>query len=255
VLGIRTRVRTKLSPSSWIYLLVHTLIFFGGVSLLHFDGPIMLSVATSLMATGIAGWVIFFWVRQNETSARSLQNIANLGLTDAFAFRSVAIRAEYEPRFGASRNQISIMGFGLRALREDFGGQFPNWARATKVRILVLDPTAPVPDRSYADQRDAEEDNPIGSIRNDIQALLGFTRTLRAQYPDSFQIRLYTCMPNINVCIIDDEAFWGPYMYGQQSRNTMTLLCRRGGHMYMALADHFEQIWTSPAMSRPAPDD
>lgn len=250
----RRTPKRRLSPSSWTYLLVHALVFFSGISLLNFQGPIPFSIGTSLIATGVAGWVIFFWVRQSETSARSMQNMATMGITDVFIYRSVPIRHQYEPRFNASRRQISIMGFGLRALREDFGSQFGDWAQVSRVRILLLDPTAPSPDFAYANQRDAEERNPVGSIINDVQAMLNFTRNLRTQNPSKFEIRLYRCMPNINVCIIDDEAFWGPFLYGEQSRNTMTFLCRRGGHMYTALSDHFDQIWNSPDMSHPVQD-
>ncbi|WP_329094382.1 hypothetical protein OG979_08475 [Actinomadura citrea] len=229
-------------------------VFLSGVSLLSVRNTIVFAVATSLMATGLAGWVVFFWVRQNEVSARSLQNLAKLGIVDGFMYRSVPIRDQYEPRFRAARRQISIMGFGLRALREDFGGQFANWAHSVEVRILLVDPDAPGAECSYADQRDAEEANHAGSIKNDVAAMLSFTRELRAEHPDTFQIHLYSCIPSINVCIIDDEAFWGPFLSGLQSRNTMTLLCQRGGHMYGALVDHFDQIWSSPALSRPAPE-
>ncbi|HEY7487927.1 MAG TPA: hypothetical protein VH912_25975 [Streptosporangiaceae bacterium] len=231
-------------------MLVYALIFVVGISIYQIRSAFTFAVGTSLVATGVAGWVIFFWVRQSDTSARALQSLAGLGITDAFVVRSVPIRNEYEARFRSSRDQISIMGFGLRALREDFGDQFADWARSTSVRILLLDPEAPSVRVPYADQRDAEENNPVGSIRSDVAAMLSFTVDMRNNYPDSFQIRLYSCLPSINVCIIDDEAFWGPYILGRQSRNTVTFLCRRGGHMYTTLVDHFEQIWNSPTMSR-----
>ncbi|TDC66357.1 hypothetical protein E1200_16810 [Actinomadura sp. GC306] len=247
-------MHSRLTPSSWIYLLVHALVFFVGVSLMAIDHPVALAVATSLMATGLAGWVVFFWVRQNEVTARSLQNLAKLGIVDGFHYRSVPIRNEYEPRFLGARREISIMGFGLRALREDFGSQFASWAGSAKVRILLIDPDAPGSGCSYADQRDAEEGNHTGSIRSDVEAMLRFTERLRREQPENFQIRLYTCIPSINVCVIDDEAFWGPFLSKRQSRNTMTLLCRRGGHMYAALAEHFEAVWSDPALSHPPED-
>lgn len=248
-------MHSKLTPSSWIYLLVHALVFFVGVSLLAIDHTVAVAVATSMMATGLAGWVVFFWVRQNEVSARSLQNLAKLGIVDGFHYRSVPIRDEYETRFRKARREISIMGFGLRALREDFGPEFASWAGSAKVRILLIDPDAPGSGCSYANQRDIEEGNDTGSIRRDVEAMLRYTRQLRQQQPDSFQIRLYTCIPSINVCVIDDEAFWGPFLSKKQSRNTMTLLCRSGRHMYTALAEHFEAVWSDQELSHPPPED
>lgn len=246
---------SALNPTQWLYLVVHALVFSVGVGLYQVRGALAFAVSTSLIATGIAGWVVFFWVRQNDYSARTMQSVQELGLTQAFTARSVSIRYEYEPRFTRSREQISIMGFGLRALREDFGDQFPRWARGTRVRILLLDPAAPASGCAYADQRDLEENNPVGNIRKDVETLLSMTTAIRREFPESFQIRLYRCIPSINICIIDDEAFWGPYLLGLQSRNTMTFLCRRGGHMYSALAAHFEQVWGNAAMSRDVTQD
>lgn len=245
--------RKRLSPVNWTYLSVHALIFVGGISLYQIGSLLFTAVGTSLVATGIAGWVIFFWIRANEERTNALRALDDVGIVNAFAAaRSVPIRHEYESRFASSREQISIMGFGLRALREDFGDRFPEWARRTRVRVLLLDPEAPGGSVSYADQRDLEESNPLGSIRRDVIAFLAFTNDLRKAHPDSFQVRLYKCLPSVNVCVIDHEAFWGPYFVGQQSRSTVTFACRKGGHMYDALVRHFDLIWDGHSLSREA---
>lgn len=186
-----------IDPTQWIYLLLHAFLFASGIALYQIHGAWAFSIATALMATGVTGWVLFLWIRQNEDTARNLRAMRDLGMTTVFATRSVAIRSEYEPRFGGARDQIAILGFGLRALREDFGGQFANWARHTRVRILLLDPEAPNGSESFADLRDLEERNPIGSIRTDVKSFLDATEQLRADFPDNFQIRLYRCIPSI----------------------------------------------------------
>lgn len=251
--AFRSAAHRSIEPTQWIYLLTHALLFAGGVVLYQVHGALTFSIATALMATGLTGWVLFLWIRQNEDTARSLNAMRELGVTDVFPTRSVAIRGEYEPRFAAARDQIAILGFGLRALREDFGGQFATWARHARVRILLLDPDAPGGTVSFADMRDLEEHNAAGAIRSDVKAFLDATRDLRAANPNTFQVRLYRCIPSINVCVIDREVFWGPYVHGRQSRNTMTFLCRAGGTMAAMLTDHFEAIWNDPAMSTDAP--
>lgn len=250
--GFSVSKRRVIDPTQWIYLLLHALLFAVGIALYQVHGAWAFAVATALMATGVTGWVLFLWIRQNEDTARSLRMMRDLGMTTVFATRSVAIRSEYEPRFSTARDQIAILGFGLRALREDFGGQFAGWARHARVRILLLDPDAPMGGESFADLRDLEEHNPVGSIRADVKSFLDATKALRTDFPNSFQIRLYRCIPSINVCIIDDEVFWGPYVHGRQSRNTVTFLCRAGGTMAVMLTEHFEAIWGDPVMSSAA---
>lgn len=243
------RMGRSFSPTQWIYLLVHALIFAAGIALYQVKGALSFSVATSLISTGVAGWVIFLWVRQSESRFSTVQALESLGIIKAFTARSISIRHEYEPRFSASRREISIMGFGLRALREDFGDEFANWATRSKVRILLLDPDAPSAHWSYAAQRDREEGNSAGSIANDVRAFLAYTREVRAAHPQTFQVRLYRCIPSINLCVVDDDLFWGPYLLGRQSRDTATLLCGKGGPLYATFVRHFEQIWSDPEMS------
>ena len=246
----------SLTPVQWIYLLVHALVFLVGVALYQLGGIFAVSVGTSLSAAGIAGWVIFLWIQINEDSAQTLKAINTAGIVDIFpTARSVTIRHEYEIRLNEARRDIKFMGFGLRALREDFGDQFQSWCQRAKVRILLVDPRAPHDEASYADQRDIEENNPEGSIRSDVRAFLNYTSQMRADYPNSFQVRLYRCLPSINVCIIDDDAFWGPYVVGQQSRNMLTFSCRSGGYMYNMLSEHFDRIWNNPQLSVPPEQD
>jgi hypothetical protein len=245
------RATRPFNQSSWIYVLVHGVVVLAGTIIYQAGGGWGPAVGSGLIATGIAGWVIFFWIRQSEDYASSLRALMDLGVVGAFRFRSVAIRHEYEPRFNAARDRIMIMGFGLRALREDFGDKFEDWARHAQVRILIINPDAPNPIIRFADQRDLEEGNPVGSIRSDVGAFLSFTEDLRLRMPDRFQVRLYNCLPSINVCIIDNEAFWGPYVFGVQSRNMFTVICRNRGSMFDSLEAHFEAIWADPQFSRP----
>jgi hypothetical protein len=245
-------VRKPLDATSWVYLLVHALVFSIGISMTQLGHGLFVAIGTSLIATGVAGWVIFFWVRQEKQSLKAIKSLQTLGVTEGFPARSVPIRHEYEQRFNDSRTEISIIGFGLNALRGDFLPSFPGWASRTRVRILLVDPEFPGSGWSFAGQKDAEEGNLVGTIRSEVKTFLDATAGLRAEHPDTFQVRLYTAIPSMNVCVIDDEIFWGPYIVGQQSRNMPTFLCRRGGTLYEVLHTHFDTIWGSTEMSRPA---
>jgi hypothetical protein len=125
-----------------------------------------------------------------------------------------------------------------------------EWLIRVPIRILLIDPEKPTPTWTYVEQRDREEGNSHGSIMNDVTNFLHFMAPLKNRFPDRLNIRLYSCMPSINICRIDDEAFWGPYLLGAQSRNTPTLLVSRYGVMFDTLADHYNLMWDDERYSR-----
>ncbi|GAB3885665.1 hypothetical protein GCM10027612_21450 [Microbispora bryophytorum subsp. camponoti] len=194
--------------------------------------------------------MIFIWLRLSEQNGVRARHIQQVGIVDAFPARSVPIKHEYESRFNNARKQIDFLGFGLRALREDFGNDMANWLERVPVRILLLDPEKPDPAFTYAHQRDLEESNSPGSIATDIASFLYFMAPLKNKYPKRLEIRLYSCLPAINVCRIDDEIFWGPYIMGAQSRSTPTFLASPAGIMFKILVDHYDQIWVDGRFSR-----
>jgi hypothetical protein len=254
-LGISLEV-TMASSESWfstsnvIYLLLHLVLVLIGVLLVSSGGVVAISAGASLIATGITGWVLFAHVRLNENQ-RSLINLLTLfGFVKAFSARSVRIRSEYDMRLDKARDRIDVLGFGLRSLREDYRDKFGEWKKRANVRILIIDPDFPTTKNSYATQRDREEKASEGTIRADVEAFLVEKNRLdKIQSKHSFDVRLYKCLPSVNIFRIDDELFWGPYLVGEPSRNTPTFLVRRGGVLYERFLNHFDHIWKDAELS------
>jgi hypothetical protein len=237
-------------PRLVVYLAAHAILFFGGLALMGLQGGVPFAIGTGLAAAGVTGWVLFAYVLLTETTAAQLALLATFGVTGAFMGRSVAIKAEYDRRLSAARSQIDIIGFGLRALREDYAAQFEQWKRQARVRILLIDPSYLAEGASLADARDREEDEPPGRIRDDVARFLAETAEL---HDERFQVRLYRCLPAINYFRVDDELFWGPYLLGDQSRNMPTLLTAAGGKLFTRLQRHFDEIWSSSVFSAEPP--
>jgi hypothetical protein len=240
---------SKLTPRHWVYLLLHLVVFMAGVLIVRVGGAIASGLGSSLVAAAVAGWVLFVWVLVNQDQARRIEILARLGLIDAFTARSTHIKEQYDQRLAGARQCIDIMGFGLRQLREDYNNEFAVWASRAQVRILLIDPEAPDPAFSNADQRDSEEGNAPGSIAADVQEFVQKTTAVRAANPTRFQVRLYTALPSVNIFRVDDELFWGPYLVRTQSRNTPTFLVKRGGGLFDRLAGHFDELWSDPSLS------
>lgn len=247
--------RLAFSQKNVIYLLVHAVLFVIGVLLIIAGGSAKEGVGAALAGTAVAGWAMFAYVLITDRWSRRLEMLGRFGIVDAFAARSISIREEYEGRLRRARASIDVLGFGQRALREDFGEHFSEWAASAHVRILLVDPDFPQGDFSISGQRDLEEQNDVGSIARDVHAFVRAARAVVTTMPDRFEIRLYRCLPAVNILRIDDDLFWGPYLIHEQSRNSPTFVVRRGGLLFDRLLAHFDTIWVSDDFSRPVPGD
>lgn len=241
-------------PRHVFYLVCHFFLVALGVFAAQTDRPLLQAIGASLVAAGIAGGVVFFYVLQADRVANQLQILRDFGLTRAFQARSVRIRPEYDHYLSKVTKEIALIGFGLRSLREDHLENFAQWSQRANVRILLLDPDFPTEEWTIAAQRDREENNTQGAIKRDVMKFVGDTATaLRDVQSARFHIKLYRCLPTLNVFRIDGVLFWGPYLVGGQSRNMPTFLVEERGILFKRLLGHFDAIWDSEELSRDVP--
>ena len=231
-------------------MLVHVLLIAGGYMMVLTPSRTIEAVGASLIAAGVTGIVVFVYLRFSQDAADRLRVISDFGIVTAFEARAARIKTEYDRRIMTAR-EIDVMGFGLNALREDYREQFADWAQRCRVRILLVDPNYPEPARSYARQREEEEGDRAGSIEGSVNAFLTETASLRGGGTgDRFQVRLYRSIPALNICRVDDELFWGPYLVGGPSRNNPTIIVKKGGILFEKLMNHFNMVWKE--WSKPA---
>jgi hypothetical protein len=244
--------RRWLSPISWVYILVHIALFLAGFALVRSGGTVSQGIGASLIAAAITGWVIFVYVRVSERRIEVLEALDRFGFVAAFEGRAALIKDQYDRRLAGAHEHIDILAFGLKSLWEDYHGQFADWKQRAHVRILLIDPKSP-----YTVQRDIEEEELPGSIRRSATRFLRETEGIRNDTTNHpFQVRLYTCLPSVNIFRVDDEIFWGPYFIHAQSRNSPTFVVRHGGELYRRLVVHFDAIWSDDTLSRnPTPAD
>jgi len=247
----------RLAANQVAYLALHAVVFLTGIVLIQLGNPVLIAVGAALVAAGVVGWVIFGYVLLTDRTLSRLALIERFGFVTGFEARAARIRGEYDSRLQKAHEHIDILGFGLRALREDYSpAAFQAWRSRAHVRILLLDPSFPSNKQSLAAQRDVEEQNPKGTIGADSRDFVSSAKALLTQPgPYPFEVRLYRCIPSVNIFRVDSELFWGPYLIKQQSRNTPTFLVRQGGILFDLLVRHFDAIWTSNELSRPVPQE
>lgn len=240
-------------PRSILYLFCHLIVVAFGVMLCALGKPIPVAIGTSLIAAGIVGWVVFTYVFASNRISDSLHILSDFGIVKAFEGRQVTIRPEYDRLLNSASAHIDIMGFGLNALRQDYLPQFAVWKQKANVRILIIDPESPNGDLAYARQRDIEEGDPLGTISQQVRQFADDTKEIRnAAGLHSFEVRLYKCLPSVNIFRVDNKMFWGPYLIKQPSRNSPTFLLRQA-ILFDRLVEHFERIWQDESLSRAIP--
>ena len=151
------RARTA-NPTSLIWILAHVVIFLVGVVVIDwapFDQiakGISASIGASLIAAGIAGYILFLYVRYSERTQKQIEAIRNSGLENVFRGRSVAIKAEYDDRISKAK-ELDVLGFGLSAFREDYKERFGDFAQTKKIRICRSDLSCQEPQLRSAKRR------------------------------------------------------------------------------------------------------
>ena len=178
--------------------------------------------------------------------------LGTIGFEKAFDSRGPRIKPEYDRALAAMSDRLDLMGFGQSALRQDYHSDFSQWAERAQVRILLLDPEHPSTEASYASQRDSEEANPAGSIGHDVREFVRATTHI-LHTTNRFQVRLYRCLPTINIFRVDEVMFCGPYLVGMQSRNMPTFRLNSKGSLFSCFMRHFEEVWSNDDYSRPLP--
>ena len=240
------------SPNSSLWFVLHASIFISGVLLSWLGDTWLRAIGASLAATGVAGVMVYVYVARIERIERGLEALEAFGLKKVFDGRSVRIREEYDSRCEKMHKQLDIMGFGLSSFLQDHRDDLPGWKRKADVRILVIDPDFPDRQHAYSDQRDLEEQSDRGRIRSDVENFRNaFGSLIGTENGKTFEIKLYKCLPSINVFRIDNELFWGPYLMNQASRNAPTFLVKAGGVLFERITNHFDAIWNDPNLSVP----
>ena len=230
--------RLGINATTVIYYLAHALIIAVGAGLTLLRNPIWTAIGTSLIAAGAAGAVIYLYIARTETARQAIETLSKFGLTRVYERRAAQIREEYATRLDRAKSHVDILGFGLKDFRRDYIDALGALSGRARVRILLIDP--------YSDlctMRDREERQGEGTIQSEVTEFISqFKQRYASSDPERLSLKIFTCLPLVNIFKIDNEIFWGPWLVGQASGNTITLRVTRG-ILYDQLSAHFDDIW------------
>lgn len=233
-----------------IYFLLQVLLILSGILLMirqvreHGEAIIDLrSVGGSIIATGIVGCIMFWAIYINTNKSLQKQKLLNkvedYGIQNVFDKR--ILHKEYTEQRKKTKKNYDIMGFGLRTFIEDNISSLNEWSKEFPIRILLIHPNHPM-----CDQRDYEENDKIGKIREDVNFS---TKKILSLNNDRVQVHWYNATPVTNILRMDDVMWVGPYFMKKRSRNAYVLELIKGGRLFEQYLEHFETIWDDPKLS------
>lgn len=223
-----------------IYFAVNTCLVLIGVLLILIKID---SIGSSLTAAGVGAYIVFWAIYINkmrsERETELLDSMERFGIDDIRERR--LLYSQYTEARKKTNQHFDIMGFGLHTFIEDNAKHLEEWSSQFSIRILVLHPESP-----NCTQRDYEEGNPAGKLKEDILKISGIIKDL-----DSPRVRIkwYNAIPVTNILRMDNVMWVGPYFMQERSRNAYTLKLEQRGLLFDQYLSHFERIWNDKKLS------
>lgn len=201
---------------------------------------VWLSVGCSLIASSIVSWLTARYLTRAE---RVREVIRDWGLVAIFRTRQEMNRAADRACLDLA-HRLDILAWGLKSFRESKDHE----VRAQLARGLHLRILAPHPDSPMIAQREQEEREVPGQIRNTLLQLEDWVNTLKevAPTPAAVQLRWYRGLPQDFYFRADDQLFIGPYLYGLSSQQTISYQFAAPSHGFDYYTRYFDRLWDDP---------
>ena len=225
--------------------LVNTIIFFIGiltVSASFFVNlsdwkNILISVGCSLMASCVVSYLTSkYLIRINR-----IKRIINYWGLEAIYETRQEMNRSTATAFKTLENNLDIIAWGLKSFRDAKNKVIAEKVkRGLKIRIITPDPNS-----KYVMQREKDEKEIDGQIKQTIINLAQWLEELRQIAPDpsNIQNKYYNKLPEDFYFRIDKNIFIGPYLYGMSSQQTISYEFRGASHGFTYYKDYFEKLW------------
>jgi len=223
-----------------IYFLVNTILILIGAIFYSNDFK---SIGSSLIAAGISGYIIYWAIFVNKKKTKSeveiLNRLKEFGILNFHEKRLLYF--EYSEARKKTKEHLDILGFGLHTFFEDNKENLSSWSNNFKIRILLLNPN-----NLNCKQRDYEEGDPEGKLKNDI---FYATKIVLDLNNPRVKIKWYNAIPVTNILRMDEIMWVGPYFIKERSRNAYVITLNKNGLLFNKYLSHFEKIWDDPKLS------
>lgn len=200
------------------------------------DKNVFISVGCSLLASGIVILVQAYFV-----DSKPMDYVEEWGLTRIFKTRAEK-NVESEKRLSKVKERLDVIAFGLKSFRSMQTKKVEKLLKkGVSPRILTM---YPMENNVFLEQREREENEPIGQIKKSIEDLVQWADKLnKKSNKGKIEIKGYKCMTLDFYWRADNDLYIGPYWYGIGSQQTITYKFEKGKQGFDLYAEYFEKLW------------
>ena len=200
------------------------------------DINLWVSIGCSLLASGIVILVTALLVERKK-----VDYLEDWGLEKIYETRAEKNK-DSDPKLDKAKKQVDVVAFGLKSFREKHSKKVEKLLkRGINFRILTMDPGKT---NIFLNQREKEENETEGQIRNSINKLVSWANQLNSRdYKGRIETKGYKCMTLDFYWRVDDDVYIGPYWYGVGSQQTITYKFNKGKKGFEIYTEYFDKLW------------
>lgn len=196
---------------------------------------ILISVGASLIASSIVAFLSSIYI-QKYRRAKEISEI--WGIRSVEEKRTI-MNTRIDECTSKAKKHYDIMAFGLKSLRDgNAKGINDLLKRGALIRILSVNPAC-----EALNDRDIQEKKTKGQTAHTIRQLIEWVEDLKKTYPGQIEIKLANHLPSEFYCRVDNSIFIGPYQYGKDSQQLITMEFKSPGKAFAYYEDYFDSLW------------
>lgn len=145
-----------------------------------------------------------------------------------------------------AKYQVDVVAFGLKSYRTQQDKLTRKLLqKGVNFRIITMDPSSP-----FLAQREKEENENEGQIRNTINQLITWADNFnKNNYKGKIVVKGYSCMTLDFYWRVDDDIYFGPYWYSYNSQQTVSYKYSEGKGFEL-YSDYFEKLWNNTDLTK-----
>ena len=220
-----------------IIMLIGLLLVIIGIAVFSKEkaSTILISVGASLIASSIVAFLSSIYIQRY----RRAKEISEIWGIRSIEEKRTIMNTHIDECTGKAKRQYDIMAFGLKSLRDgNAKGINDLLKRGASVRILSVDPEI-----KALEDRDIQEKKTPGQTAYTIRQLTEWVDSLKKNYPGQIEIKLAKHLPSEFYCRVDDSIYVGPYQYGKDSQQMITMEFKNPGKAFAYYEEYFDSLW------------
>jgi len=219
-----------------VIIIVGLLVILADIFWLKTSQNIWISIGCSLLASGIV-----ILAQAILIDGKKEDPLEEWGLEKIYETRAEKNK-ESDPELDKAKEQVDAIAFGLKSFRTKHTKKVEKILRkGVNIRILTMNPDK---ENIFLKQREIEEQETEGQIRNSIEQLVTWANDLNLKgYKGKIEVKGYKCMTLDFYWRVDDDIYIGPYWYHVGSQQTITYKFHKGKKGFDTYKEYFESLW------------